>query len=57
MPVYTFRCRKCRHKFEKAMTYAAYEEKVLKGFRCPKCRSKKVEQLIVGLTVQTSKKS
>ena len=57
MPIYAFECKKCGRKFEEMMMFAAYEKKQQKGFRCPKCKSKRVEQLVVGLTVQTSKKS
>ena len=57
MPTYDFECQKCGHKFEETMPFAVYEKKEKTGFRCPKCHSKKVEQLILGMTVQTSKKS
>ena len=57
MPTYSFECLKCGHKFDETMPVTAYEKKEAKGFSCPKCRSKKVEQLVVGFMVQTSKKS
>ncbi|MBP1597735.1 MAG: Zinc ribbon domain [Acidobacteria bacterium] len=57
MPIYSFECSKCGHKFDQTLSLAEFEKKEAKKFSCPKCRSKKVEQLMVGCTVQTSKKS
>lgn len=57
MPVYSFECMKCGHKFDRTMLISEYEKKEKRGFSCPKCDSKDVEQLVLGCTVQTSKKS
>jgi putative FmdB family regulatory protein len=57
MPVYSFECLKCGHKFDETLSVTEYEQKGKKGFSCPKCRSRNVEQLVLGCTVQTSKKS
>jgi putative FmdB family regulatory protein len=57
MPTYSFECRKCGHRFDLALSIGEYEKKEARGFSCPKCRCKDVEQLVVGCTVQTSKKS
>ena len=57
MPIYSFECQKCRHKFEETVSVAEYEKKQKQGFKCPKCHGKNVEQLVLGCTVQTSKKS
>ena len=57
MPIYSFECQKCRHKFEETISVAEYEKKEKQGFKCPKCHGKNVEQLVLGCTVQTSKKS
>jgi hypothetical protein len=34
-----------------------YEKKEKQRFKCPKCHSKNVEQLVLGCTIQTKKKS
>ncbi len=57
MPQYSFECRKCGHKFDEVLSIAEYEKKEAEGFSCPKCHSKKVEQLVLGCSVQTRKKS
>lgn len=57
MPVYSFECLKCGRKFDETLSVTEYEKKERKGFSCPKCKSKEVEQLVLGCTVQTSKKS
>ena len=54
MPVYDFRCEKCKKKFTLTMTISEYEKA---KFRCPKCKSTKVKQLITPFQVTTSKKS
>ncbi|GAB4239367.1 MAG: hypothetical protein Kow00109_14190 [Acidobacteriota bacterium] len=56
MPTYEFRCLKCDHVFTELLTVAEYEKQAKKGFRCPKCQSRKVEQHLA-VQVQTSKKS
>ncbi len=57
MPQYSFECLKCGHKFDEFLSVSEYEKKEAEGFTCPKCRSKEVEQLVLGCTVQTKKKS
>jgi putative FmdB family regulatory protein len=54
MPVYDFRCEKCKKKFTLTMTVSEYETKKL---RCPKCKSTRVKQQITGFQTITSKKS
>ncbi len=56
MPHYEFKCLKCGRMFNEILTIREYETATRKGFRCPKCQSKKVEQT-VNVQVQTSKKS
>jgi putative FmdB family regulatory protein len=56
MPIYEFDCLKCKNTFTLMLSLSEYEEKAKAGVRCPKCQSKKVEQL-VSAQVQTSKKS
>ncbi len=57
MPLYSFECLKCSHKFEETLSVKEYEKKEAKGFSCPKCHSKDVEQLVLGCMIQTKKKS
>ena len=56
MPIYEFECLKCEHNFTLVLSFSEYEKKDKAGFRCPKCRSQRVEQL-VSVQVRTSKKS
>jgi putative FmdB family regulatory protein len=54
MPQYEFYCLKCQKEYTQVLTLAEYE----KGkFKCPKCRSTKVEQQWASFTAITSKKS
>lgn len=52
MPTYEYRCKNCNKKF---ILKLSLEEK--KKAKCPKCKSRKLSQLISGFTAQTSKKS
>ena len=54
MPVYEFKCEKCRKRFTLTMAISEYEKK---RFRCPKCESSKVKQEITSFYAVTSKKS
>lgn len=54
MPVYEFACDKCQNEFTLTMTVSEYEKK---KFRCPKCKSTKVRQLVSSFQTITSKKS
>ena len=56
MPIYEFDCLKCKNTFTLMLSFSEYEKKAKAGFRCPKCQSKQVEQL-VSAQVQTPKKS
>ncbi|HON01028.1 MAG TPA: zinc ribbon domain-containing protein [Acidobacteriota bacterium] len=56
MPTYEFECLKCRHQFTEILSVSEYEKEAKKGFRCPKCQSRRVEQRLA-VQVQTSKKS
>ncbi|MFZ5645740.1 MAG: FmdB family zinc ribbon protein [Bacillota bacterium] len=48
MPIYDFRCKKCRHKFT-VLTGISERDRV----ECPQCRSKEVEQLISACSVRS----
>jgi putative FmdB family regulatory protein len=54
MPTYDFRCEKCKKKFSLMMTVPEYEKT---KFRCPKCKSTRVKQLITSFQTVTSRKS
>ncbi len=56
MPVYEFECLKCQNQFIYTLVVGEYEKKARGGFRCPKCHTRRVEQLI-GAKIQTAKKS
>ena len=54
MPIYDFMCKKCNKPFTLMLSLSEYE----KGkFRCPKCKSTKVQQQISSFQTITSKKS
>ncbi|MFQ5692099.1 MAG: zinc ribbon domain-containing protein, partial [Nitrospinota bacterium] len=54
MPLYEFRCDKCRKKFSLQLPVSDYGRKRL---TCPKCKSRRVSRIFSSFTVQTSKKS
>lgn len=54
MPVYDFRCSKCNKKFTRMMSISEYESR---KYKCPKCGSGRVEQLVSSFLTITSKKS
>lgn len=57
MPIYDFVCQKCGNHFTEVISVKEYEKQSRKGFRCPECMSRRVEQETGGFSVQTSKKS
>ncbi len=54
MPTYSYRCEKCRKKFDLQMTIAVHDKGSTK---CPKCGSRSIRQQIASIGVITSKKS
>ncbi len=54
MPVYPYRCKKCRKRFDVTMTVREHETRKV---RCPKCKSTAVTQQVAGFFAQTSSKS
>lgn len=54
MPIYDFKCSRCKKKFTRFMSIAEFESKKRK---CPKCGSSKVDQLITSFLTITAKKS
>jgi len=54
MPTYSFKCKKCGHKFQVILSFKEYEERKRK---CPKCGSGSVEQVLETFFAKTSRKS
>jgi putative FmdB family regulatory protein len=54
MPSYDYRCPKCKKKFTAILSIGEHDAGKAK---CPKCGGKKLEQLITGFQVKTSRKS
>jgi putative FmdB family regulatory protein len=54
MPSYEYVCKECKKKFTLTMTITQHEAG---GVACPKCKSKKVEQLVASFFAVTSRKS
>jgi putative FmdB family regulatory protein len=54
MPIYEYVCKECNKKFTLVLNLAEYE-KILPA--CPKCKSRKVEQLPAAFFAVTSRKS
>jgi putative FmdB family regulatory protein len=54
MPTYDFHCEKCKISFSLILSFSEYEKR---KYSCPKCKSKKLRQLITSFQTVTSKKS
>jgi putative FmdB family regulatory protein len=54
MPTYDYVCRKCGHELQRIEKISEHGTKKV---RCPKCKSKKVEQVFTSVFVKTAKKS
>ncbi len=54
MPSYEYQCPKCNEKVTLILSIKEHEAGEAK---CPKCGEKKLEQLITGFQVKTSRKS
>jgi len=54
MPVYEYVCNACKKKFSETKSVSEYNPKAA---RCPKCKSRRVERILSGVQVETSKKS
>ncbi len=55
MAYHDFECTKCGHEFTDTQTFEEHDDH--KEVKCPKCNSKKVEQLVSQVYAKTSKKS
>ncbi len=54
MSTYEYKCRNCGHQFEKVLTIPNHDKYKP---QCPKCKSKKVQQLISGFFAKTDSKT
>jgi len=54
MPIYSYKCRKCDHRFQEILSFKEYEEGKRK---CPKCGSGDVVQVLDTFFAKTSRKS
>jgi putative FmdB family regulatory protein len=54
MPTYEYRCDKCGEEFSVILTIGEHEAGKLS---CPKCKSRKLSQLLTGFHAITAKKS
>ena len=54
MPLYEFRCPACKKRFDLRLSLSELDGK---RYRCPKCNGRKLEKLVSGVSVVTSKKS
>ena len=55
MAQYEFKCEECRKRFAIKQSFTEHDREPRP--KCPKCGSRKVEQLIHAVHVKTSKKS
>jgi putative FmdB family regulatory protein len=54
MPTYEYHCEACKKEFSLIQSFSEHEKGKV---TCPKCKSKKVKQLISLFTAKTSRKS
>jgi putative FmdB family regulatory protein len=54
MPTYEYRCRECGEVFDRVEPLAAHGHGMP---ACPRCKSKKVEQLLTPFFAKTGRKS
>lgn len=54
MPLYEYRCRNCRQKFEEVLTLKEHETKKI---RCPRCQSPNLEKIIEPFFAKTASKT
>ncbi|MFQ5693733.1 MAG: FmdB family zinc ribbon protein [Nitrospinota bacterium] len=54
MPLYEFRCDRCKKKFSLSFSVSEYEKR---RPTCPKCKGRKISRVISSFTTKTSRKS
>lgn len=57
MPVYEYACRDCGHDFQVIERISEHEEHEKTPPTCPECMSERVERVLTGAFVKTSKKT
>jgi len=50
MPIYTYRCKECRHEFEELLLSAASERELV----CPKCQTSSIERRLAAFATVKS---
>jgi putative FmdB family regulatory protein len=55
MPTYEYICRQCKKRFDVVLTLSEHAKRPKQP--CPKCKSRKVEQLVSAFQAVTSKKA
>jgi putative FmdB family regulatory protein len=56
MPTYEFNCEKCGNQFSVIMGVWEYDKEMAR-MRCPKCKSKRVKQVLSTFVAKTTNKS
>ena len=54
MPTYEYQCQACKREFSLIQSFSEHEKAKV---TCPKCKGKKVKQVISIFTAKTSRKS
>jgi putative FmdB family regulatory protein len=54
MPIYEYLCKECNKRFTLVLSLTEYEKRLP---ACPKCKSRKVEQLPAAFFAVTARKS
>lgn len=54
MPTYEYRCQECKHTFAEVLSIKEHDKRKMK---CPKCGSRKVEQLFGLFFAKTASKT
>jgi putative FmdB family regulatory protein len=54
MPTYDYQCEKCQNEFTLILSISEHEKDKV---RCPKCKSRKVRQLMSAFMAKTTRKS
>jgi putative FmdB family regulatory protein len=55
MPTYEFNCERCGNQFSLILSLREYE-KEKERFRCPKCKSRRVKQVLSSFIAKTTHK-
>jgi len=50
MPIYTYRCKECRHEFDELVLSASAEKDIV----CPQCKTPSIERRMAAFATATS---